>query len=247
MLLPVTSSMNWLARRPLIAENSERSMVVPFGDAGGLGEVATESSGAAGGSGRDLDDAGEGYLGTADSENGSGGREADGVDLAGGLGPVRVGVGDGPADQPAGAERHLRGELGRLGEELRGVRGVHRVLVLQLGDHQLEEHVLVDLVGGPGRGRAAGRGGAARRAEVRRGADALGGGDTHVTAFQIVTSRPAATDGWCRPVPVGRWRGDASASRRDPSCGGPSGRWWPGWSARPSPCPAGWPRPWPPS
>src|SRR6478735_3497170 len=139
MLLPVTSSMNWLARRPLIAENSERSMVVPFGDAGGLGEVATESSGAAGGSGRDLDDAGEGYLGTADSENGSGGREADGVDLAGGLGPVRVGVGDGPADQPAGAERHLRGEglpgllgdgvellqrgeLGRLGEELRGVR-----------------------------------------------------------------------------------------------------------------------------
>src|SRR6476659_7221855 len=72
MLLPVTSSMNWLARRPLIAEKSERSMVGGPGCCVGRKCV---------GSGRgDLDDAGEGDLGTADPEHRTGGGEPDGVD-----------------------------------------------------------------------------------------------------------------------------------------------------------------------
>src|SRR3954464_12631142 len=110
MLLPVTSSMNWLARRPLMAEKSERSMVcVPS-----RVRMARRGPGGGGGwSGGDLDDVAECHLGTADPENGSGGREPDRVDDARVLGVVGPGVGDGAADQSTGAKSHLRGE--RLG------------------------------------------------------------------------------------------------------------------------------------
>src|SRR4051794_17500922 len=111
MLLPVTSSMNWLARRPLMAENSERSMVcVPS-----RVKMARRGPGGGGayGSGGDRDDVAECHLGTADPEDGSGGREPDGVDDARLLVVVGPGVGDRAADQSTGAEGHLRGE--RLG------------------------------------------------------------------------------------------------------------------------------------
>src|SRR6185436_11795939 len=101
MLLPVTSSMNWLARRPLMAEKSERSMVcVPS-----RVRMARRGPGGGGaeGSGGDRDDVAERHLGTADPEDGSGGGEPDRVDDAGLLGVVGAVVGDGAADQPAGA------------------------------------------------------------------------------------------------------------------------------------------------
>src|SRR6478672_10051634 len=80
MLLPVTSSITWLTRRPLMPAKSERSMVVPLDGwvllDGGGGGAAGRAGGGAGGRGRGsrrtrLDglDLVQGHLAVADVEH----------------------------------------------------------------------------------------------------------------------------------------------------------------------------------
>src|SRR4051794_27751956 len=188
MLLPVTSSLVWWARRPLIAENMERSMGRsssgcgrpswgPSGGEAGLPWRPARDVGRAGSARRDAD---LGEPAERDGDSADDGRgllvagEADRADRAGDRGAVLGGVADLVADQRAGAERALQGEqLGVLGgqllqlldlgerrrlrHELGRARRVAGVLVAHLRDQQLQEHVLVHLVGA-GHRRRRGRG-----------------------------------------------------------------------------------------
>src|SRR6478609_3895889 len=112
MLLPVTSSIVWLARRPLMPEKSERSLVGSFRTAsgrGGVGGVGRRGCGGRGGA--DGEELGERDLAAVDVEDGALRAEGHARDDAGvGGDPVGVDPGDALADHRAGAERHLRPE-----------------------------------------------------------------------------------------------------------------------------------------
>src|SRR4051794_13231680 len=133
MLLPVTSSMNWLARRPEMAEKSERSMDVSCsceccgvrsGVRARVTGVRADAWGGwcgccrASGAGAHLADAGdavEGHVGPVYPQHRPVAGEADRRDGAGLLGTVGAGVGHAAADEAAGPERELCAErLGRL-------------------------------------------------------------------------------------------------------------------------------------
>src|SRR4051812_39335859 len=128
MLLPVTSSAAWLARRPLMPAKRERSIGGPFGK--GVLDGWWSGRGAV----SDGLDAGDRYLHAVHVEDRPGGTELDALHRAGALGAVVEGVGHRAADQAAGTEGqrgaeqhpglvcdglHLleRGELRVLGEE----------------------------------------------------------------------------------------------------------------------------------
>src|SRR5689334_23110384 len=98
MLLPVTSSMVWLTRRPEMPAKSERSMVVSLRVGGGR-----RGGGRAVGDGQDRGD--RDGVGCADVEHRTVGAEGDPADAAGLGGTVLVGPADGLADEAAGAER----------------------------------------------------------------------------------------------------------------------------------------------
>src|SRR3954465_6908688 len=128
MLLPVTSSLVWWARRPETAENMERStgeapqwkVRRSAGEAEGSGRRSGARRGRAGRGGgrgrgaRDLRDAAHGDGHAADHRRrlGGVGAEPDGGDRAALLRAGLVGVGDRPAHQRAGAAGALQGEQG---------------------------------------------------------------------------------------------------------------------------------------
>src|SRR3954447_6031256 len=98
MLLPVTSSMVWWLRRPLMPEKSERSMV---------------SSLRWGGSGRGGGDGGDGIerdVLVADLDGGHGARVGDAGDDPGLVDAGVVGPGDLLADQVRAGDAHLQRE-----------------------------------------------------------------------------------------------------------------------------------------
>src|SRR4051812_21869777 len=123
MLLPVTSSLVWWARRPEIAENMERNMgrsssVVGSPDGGGR-RGAGRGSGGLGRRSRgagDLGEAADGDLLAVDGRRGLvlAGRQLDRGHYAGHRLAVLVGVGGGAADQRPGGR-------GLLHDEHRGV------------------------------------------------------------------------------------------------------------------------------
>src|SRR6266581_4089902 len=117
MLLPVTSIICWCARRPLMPENRERSMVWVCLSFGGC----RSSGGAA-----DFRDRGQRHILVTDLEGRLAAREGGGRDDTAAGGPVRVGEGDRAADHGAGRLQVLRATGGggnRLGGGVLGGGG----------------------------------------------------------------------------------------------------------------------------
>src|ERR1044071_692920 len=150
MSLAVTSSITWWFLRPLMAANMPRIIgaSAPFGSSWGSGDL------------RD-----RGRVDTIGAAHGEGRLSVLGGDLldgAGVLGAVLVLVGHGAAQQADGVAARVlarqvrdlleRGERGHLAHEVRVLHRVHGVLMLQLGDEELQELVLAHRgVGAAGR------------------------------------------------------------------------------------------------